>query len=55
MIEHKDLPEGVQIAIEILQNIPEDMLDTFQGRVILNPEKDPKLLWDEIVEEYYKK
>lgn len=55
MTEHKELPEGVQIAIEMLQNVPEDMLLHFIERVNLFPDVDPKTHWDNIVMEQYDK
>jgi len=55
MKQHKDQPEGVQVAIEILQNIPLPMLDQYHSTIKLNPEKDPQLIWNEIVDVWYKK
>ena len=55
MPAHKDLPEGIQIAIEILQNVPEEMLIAFLDRVVLLPEIDPQTHWNQIVEEWYNK
>lgn len=46
-------PEGVQVAIEILENIPEDMLDEFYTKVIMFPEINHMEHWKKIVENWY--
>lgn len=48
-------PEGIEIAIEILQNIPEGMLEEYMDRIgnELEPGYELYEIWCDLVEDYY--
>jgi len=54
MTKHKDLPEGVQVAIEILQNVPREMIHEFIEACQFSS-KDEYEHWKEHVEKWYSK
>lgn len=58
MTEHKEIPEGVQVAIEILQNIPEPMLDDFleelmYGTPLIRIAPSKLDVWKKVVKKWY--
>jgi len=63
MTEHNNIqehPEGVQVALEILQNIPEEILDDFLNELIwgtpIHKRAPSKLdVWKKIVNKRFEK
>ena len=55
MTEHKELPEGVQVAIELLQNVPPELLEEFSSKVAMFRDENPIDIWNEIIEKWYRK
>lgn len=55
--KHNELPEGIQVTIEILQNIPESMLNDFIMDVNDNFDQTSttKDIWDMVVLKQYNK
>ena len=55
MVQHKDKPEGVQVTIEILQNLPREKLQEISAKASTYREEDVVEIWDEIIEKWYDK
>lgn len=53
MIEHSEHPEGIQVAIELLQSLPPDMLHEFLVRTYLCSDEKEFDIWNELVEDWY--
>lgn len=55
MTEHSEHPEGVQVAIEILQNVPDGLLEDFAYNTELEPDYGLKDAWEDLVNKWYGK
>ena len=48
-------PEGVQVTIEILENLPEDFLKEFKEKSLMYPNEPSLEIWKEIINNWFDK
>jgi len=46
-------PEGIQITIEILENLPEDFLKEFKEKSMMYPYESSLMIWKEVINKWF--
>jgi hypothetical protein len=46
-------PEGIQTTIEILENLPEEILNDFKEKSLLFPFRSSSKIWKEIIKKRF--
>lgn len=49
----KEHPEGIEVAIGILENVPEELLRQYSNRLVMQPHNTHLEVWKETIDDWF--